>query len=334
MNLSDAARRGSRVLLSHARTYAPAIHGKKLADDLRAAALDDYEVVEELKQAGLVEPYFDKHQCATCYRFDTEKIRRSISEWKPEWLQAMAPKFFRKGMRPEEYAATEAERLVRDLRDIGRFVLAEAIGRAKAIVDRLLDSSPPYFPGPFVRLSNVLRQDIERAGVQFDGFADFVALQERACSLVVEICQRFKEEKPESMFLADPNGTFRTRRGTKAWRLSGAALAAEFETVAVDLEFFAAAHVVKTVEPKSNPTTALPVSDDRWLTVADAARIAGVNSGVISRAVGNQELRSNGQSRRSRRIDAADLSLWQLKRAERPEMRESDAEVARKLRSD
>ena len=65
----------------------------------------------------------------------------------------------------------------------------------------------------------------------------------------------------------------------------------------------------------------------RWLTVSQAASIAGVNAGVITRAVDSGELLGNGFTDRERRVDAVDLAQWVLRRAGRPEPRESDAHV-------
>jgi len=65
----------------------------------------------------------------------------------------------------------------------------------------------------------------------------------------------------------------------------------------------------------------------RWLTVSQAASIGGVNAGVVTRAVDSGELLGNGLTDRERRVDAVDLAQWVLRRAGRPEPRESDAQV-------
>jgi hypothetical protein len=80
------------------------------------------------------------------------------------------------------------------------------------------------------------------------------------------------------------------------------------------------------------PLSSAPSTGTVWLTVSKAARVAGCNPGEISRAVTSGKLKSNGESGRLRRIDAADLSLWQLRRAEREEPTESDEAVERKLK--
>jgi len=65
----------------------------------------------------------------------------------------------------------------------------------------------------------------------------------------------------------------------------------------------------------------------RWLTVSQAASIAGVNAGVVTRAVDSGQLLGNGLTDRERRVDAVDLAQWVLRRAGRPEPQESDAHV-------
>jgi hypothetical protein len=69
-----------------------------------------------------------------------------------------------------------------------------------------------------------------------------------------------------------------------------------------------------------------------WVTVREAAIVAGCNPGVISRAADSGTLKSNGKKGSERRIDAADLTLWQLQKAKRGEATESDAAVERKLK--
>jgi hypothetical protein len=71
--------------------------------------------------------------------------------------------------------------------------------------------------------------------------------------------------------------------------------------------------------------------EQQWLTVKQAATISACDPGVISRAVDAGQLKSNGKKRKERRIDAADLSRWQLKRAERDSAVESEASIERKL---
>ena len=68
----------------------------------------------------------------------------------------------------------------------------------------------------------------------------------------------------------------------------------------------------------------------KWITLADAARISGINRGVISRAVDAGALASNGQKGRGKRkIDAAAFAGWQMQRAQKSERTESMAQVKR-----
>jgi hypothetical protein len=66
-----------------------------------------------------------------------------------------------------------------------------------------------------------------------------------------------------------------------------------------------------------------------WFTVTEAAKTAGVNTGVITRAVDAGQLKSNGKRGRGRRIDPADISRWLLARADKPEPAESDEQAKR-----
>jgi Flp pilus assembly protein TadD len=65
----------------------------------------------------------------------------------------------------------------------------------------------------------------------------------------------------------------------------------------------------------------------RWITVSDAAKIAGINAGVVSRALDDGELMGNGLTGRQRRVDAVDLAQWQLRRAAKPDIQESQEQV-------
>jgi hypothetical protein len=74
--------------------------------------------------------------------------------------------------------------------------------------------------------------------------------------------------------------------------------------------------------------------DDRettWLTVTEAARVTGVNTGVITHAADAGQLKSNGKQGRARRIDPAGLTRWQLERANKKEPEESDEHVKRQV---
>jgi hypothetical protein len=66
----------------------------------------------------------------------------------------------------------------------------------------------------------------------------------------------------------------------------------------------------------------------KWLTIAEAHRISGINRGVISRAVDAGHLKSNGQTGKGKRkIDAADFARWLLERVKKPDPVESDSHV-------
>jgi excisionase family DNA binding protein len=70
-------------------------------------------------------------------------------------------------------------------------------------------------------------------------------------------------------------------------------------------------------------------SEGDGLTVSDAAKIADVNPGVITRAVDSGKLKGNEQKGRERRIDRADLTRWIQERGGKPEPGESDEQVRR-----
>ncbi len=77
---------------------------------------------------------------------------------------------------------------------------------------------------------------------------------------------------------------------------------------------------------------AFSVEPGRWLTVTEAERVSDANRGVLSRAVDNGKLKGNGKSGTERRIDAVDLSRWILERSGKPEPKETNEAVGRKLR--
>jgi excisionase family DNA binding protein len=70
--------------------------------------------------------------------------------------------------------------------------------------------------------------------------------------------------------------------------------------------------------------------EKQWLTVTEAATISGINRGTISRMASSGELKSNAKGGRHRRINSADLNRLILKRANRPERKESDESINRK----
>ena len=69
-----------------------------------------------------------------------------------------------------------------------------------------------------------------------------------------------------------------------------------------------------------------------WITVTVAAKISGIDKGIISRAVDSKKLKGKGKGR-NRRICPADFTRWQAERAERPEQLESEESIRKKLRN-
>jgi hypothetical protein len=90
-------------------------------------------------------------------------------------------------------------------------------------------------------------------------------------------------------------------------------------------------NTVQAVTRPGDRAAASGADTNGWYTVTQAARIATCNSGVISNAVKAGKLKSNGKDGHSRRVDAADLSRWQLERATRPESTESEDAVQKKM---
>jgi hypothetical protein len=82
------------------------------------------------------------------------------------------------------------------------------------------------------------------------------------------------------------------------------------------------------------PAASPPESPEsnRWLTVTEAAAVAGVEKWVISRAADGGQLITNGKTRTERRIDKIGLVDWLLKRSKQPEGQESDAQVKAAMR--
>ncbi|MBI2481515.1 MAG: helix-turn-helix domain-containing protein [Planctomycetia bacterium] len=89
--------------------------------------------------------------------------------------------------------------------------------------------------------------------------------------------------------------------------------------------------ILKKSEHSTEPGQVREAESTSWITVTEAAKVTGANRGVISRAVDKKELKGKGKGRK-RRICPADLTRWQLARANRPEPQESDAMVKEKLR--
>jgi len=90
----------------------------------------------------------------------------------------------------------------------------------------------------------------------------------------------------------------------------------------------------KLIQTQRAMSSSLSKTDDedgttKWLTVSDAARVADVSSGTITRAANNAKIKTNGQKGRSRRIDPHDLIRWVLDRSNATEQGESDKQVER-----
>jgi hypothetical protein len=71
---------------------------------------------------------------------------------------------------------------------------------------------------------------------------------------------------------------------------------------------------------------------NRWLTVTEAAAVAGVERWVISRAADDGQLITNGKKKTERRIDKIGLVDWLLKRSKEPQTQETDAQVRAAMR--
>ena len=85
-------------------------------------------------------------------------------------------------------------------------------------------------------------------------------------------------------------------------------------------------------ESKRQEQAASTLDNDRWITVTQASVAAKVNTGTIARAANEGKLRSNGQKKHARRIDAVDLIRWISEQAERPEPVESGEQVKRLMK--
>jgi hypothetical protein len=69
-----------------------------------------------------------------------------------------------------------------------------------------------------------------------------------------------------------------------------------------------------------------------WMTVTECSRVCVANPGVITRAVNEGKLRSNGKRGNDRRINALDFLRWAQARAKKPVPQESDAYVEEQMR--
>jgi hypothetical protein len=98
----------------------------------------------------------------------------------------------------------------------------------------------------------------------------------------------------------------------------------------------AASCAEQRLEPKaqsmSEDGATSPATRQPYISLAEAERISGINRGVISRAIDAGALESNGCKGRGRKVDAADFSLWQIRRAKGPERKESDQHVISQIK--
>ena len=91
----------------------------------------------------------------------------------------------------------------------------------------------------------------------------------------------------------------------------------------------------KVVRSELDPKKKAHVNDasdhekSKWFTVSEAAKTAGVNTGIITRAVDTGELLNNAKRGRERRIDPESLARWMLARADKPEVEESQEQIKR-----
>jgi hypothetical protein len=68
-----------------------------------------------------------------------------------------------------------------------------------------------------------------------------------------------------------------------------------------------------------------------WLTITQAYGISAIPKGTLSRLADSHKLKSNGKKGRARRIDAVDLTRYQLEKIPRLSTVESDTQVAHKM---
>ena len=85
-------------------------------------------------------------------------------------------------------------------------------------------------------------------------------------------------------------------------------------------------------EQVENAETGPGEEPGRWVTVSEAAPVAGCNKGIITRAVDVGELKSNGHTDRQRRVDAIDLVRWLTARAGKADPMETDKAVEGKVK--
>ena len=264
----------------------------------------------------------------------TAASAKPVNGWRPRTLLGEAPGGFPDGTSPAVYIAREAREIAALLRDAMRPFSIGEYRLASAAITKLTRPNPGSSETPrVVRLFNVLLQDVKQQGLTFDGFDEIDRLCRSTIDLVGEV-ERRCHEPPNLAELQDPNGGVRVPRASGKQHPSAEKLVSQLLLIAEELERFAIRHL-GNVSNRAPGEADIDAKDEenRWLRVSDAAAISGVNAGVISKAIDQGSLRGNGEKGRKRRVDGVDFNRWQLERARRPEVRESDAAVRKRLRN-
>jgi hypothetical protein len=77
-----------------------------------------------------------------------------------------------------------------------------------------------------------------------------------------------------------------------------------------------------------------PDDSTNWITISGAARLSGVNKGVISRAADTGEIKTNGKDGRTRRLHAGSFAQWQLQRSPPAESTPAPEKVIERARAE
>ncbi len=264
----------------------------------------------------------------------TAALLNPVNGWRPRTLLGEAPGSFQDGTYPAVYVAREAREIAALLRDAMRPFSIGEYRLASSAIARLMRPNPGSSETPrVVRLFNVLLQDVKQQGLTFDGFDEIDRLCRSTIDLLGEV-ERRCHESPNVADVPDRNGRVRVPRASGKWHLSADELVAQLLLVAEGLERFAVRHLGAVSSHAQGKADINAVDEEnRWLRVSDAAAISGINAGVISKAIDQGNLIGNGEKGRKRRVDGVDFNRWQLDRARRPEVRESDAAVQKRLRN-
>ena len=79
-------------------------------------------------------------------------------------------------------------------------------------------------------------------------------------------------------------------------------------------------------------TAETPEEQEKWMRIADAARITCINRGTIKRAADSGDIADNGKRGGERRLDRQSFTIWAEEKAKKPEPQETDAAINRKLK--